>query len=795
MATAATASAVPMRQASPFHYQATHSSGNAKAAEALFDALASSSTEGSGGAPQPPPASNLAASATAAPLPATVATTAATDSAATPLQVHVQQLPTPRTSFSSSGTASPPDNMSPGSRQNIQHQHHHQPSFPHQSSSASSLFATPASTVPSTIASSLAPTPNPTADSLFAATTGDSSSSSSFAASSSTTTHHTHVNIAATFGQTPSLPSLRATTPVGGSSGAFASSSAAGSSSTLAAPFSSLPLERGLNSLGTMSANHPPSYLSERYPTAHSNNNNSNLSNNGKGAYAYADTSATSAMPAQAYAPVVLATEDEQLLYDQQEQQKKNARPALHGLTAILPPSLNHSLSNAIHSVNTMIDDRRDASFSLPTSSSGVATRSASWSGMTKKIYKASKLPALCLLWYLSSAVTNNIGKQIMNQFRYPVTLTFIQFVFVSLFCFLSGSVLRLTDIRRPTIGIIQMTAPLVGFQVVGHVFSSIAISRVPLSVVHTIKALSPLFTVMFYRFLLGTTYSRSVYLSLVPLTAGVMLACRLSLEFNNLVGLVCALFSCLVFVTQNVFTKRILFSAKSKAGSSTGGLGNKEAIGEEASGGQNAQKLDKINILFYSSTMAAICMVPIWLYAEGFGLLFPEEALAFHHASGHSGAMGIAWLLFLNGVSHYFQNIFAFSVLSLTSPVTYSIASLIKRIIVIVASIVYFRQTLGVTQWTGVCMTFWGLWLYNSAKNASKQGGGAAEGSGPFKLKMGRRTSNAGASGGLLGSWSTGSGGSLPFTSSSADGVARLSDWKSQQQQHRYGGQHAWQS
>ncbi|KAF9155170.1 suppressor of loss of ypt1, partial [Actinomortierella ambigua] len=606
--------------------------------------------------------------------------------------------------------------------------------------------------------------------------------------SNSTNVHHHHTNVnAGPFGQTPTF---RATTPGTGSSGFVSSSSAANASSSSAVPLSSLPLERGLNGHGTMSTNHPPSYLSERYPTANSNNNNIHTLNNNsaKGAYGYADSSATFASPAQAYAPVVLASEHEQLLYDQQEQQKKNARSALHGLTSILPPSLNHSLSNAIHSVNTIIDDRRDASFSLPTSSGGggvgVATRSRSLSGLFKKVYKASKLPALCLLWYLSSAVTNNIGKQIMNQFRYPITLTFIQFVFVSLFCFLSSSVLRLTDIRRPTIGIIQMTAPLVGFQVVGH-------------------ALSPLFTVLFYRFLLGTSYSRSVYLSLVPLTAGVMLACRLSLEFNNLVGLICALLSCLVFVTQNVFTKRILFSSKSKAGSSTGGLGNKEAIGEEeATGGQNAQKLDKINILFYSSTMAAMCMVPIWLYAEGFGLLFSDEAPASsHHASAHSGTAGTAWLLFLNGVSHYFQNIFAFSVLSLTSPVTYSIASLIKRIIVIVASIIYFRQTLGLTQWTGVCMTFWGLWLYNSAKNASKtQGsggsGGASEGAGPFKLRMGgRRSSSAGASGGLLGTWSVRPGGGLPFTASSSDGVARLSDWKSQQQQQRYGGQHAWQS
>lgn len=239
----------------------------------------------------------------------------------------------------------------------------------------------------------------------------------------------------------------------------------------------------------------------------------------------------------------------------------------------------------------------------------------------------------------------------------------------------------------------------------------------------------------------LGTTYSRAVYLSLVPLTAGVMLACRMSLEFNNLVGLLCALLSTLVFVTQNVFTKKILSSSKTKQQQhqelhGMGGLGNKESVGssdldpvEEV--GSQMPKLDKINILFYSSTMAAVCMIPMWFYAEGAHLIFSEDPLgdgigigAGVGGGGHVERAGwghISWLLFLNGVSHFFQNIFAFSVLALTSPVTYSIASLIKRIVVIVASIVYFHQTLGTTQWTGVCLTFWGLWMYNSAKNAAK--------------------------------------------------------------------------
>ncbi|KAF9425232.1 suppressor of loss of ypt1, partial [Entomortierella beljakovae] len=266
--------------------------------------------------------------------------------------------------------------------------------------------------------------------------------------------------------------------------------------------------------------------------------------------------------------------------------------------------------------------------------------------------------------------------------------------------------------------------------------------------------ALTPLFTVLFYRVVLGMTYGQAVYISLVPLTAGVMLACRMSLEFNNMVGLSCALLSTLVFVMQNVFTKEILSSSKAKQGQEEmgmNGLGNRESIsgGSDAMGlgGNSAsiaapQKLDKNNILFYSSTLAAVCMIPMWFYAEGVTLMFSEDPLEI--AAGSTGTWsGVSWLLFWNGVSHYFQNFLAFSVLALTSPVTYSVASLIKRIIVIIASIIYFHQTLGTTQWTGVCMTFWGLWLYNSAKNATKNAAKVNPGSGILATtKVGRRMS-----------------------------------------------------
>ena len=62
-----------------------------------------------------------------------------------------------------------------------------------------------------------------------------------------------------------------------------------------------------------------------------------------------------------------------------------------------------------------------------------------------------------------------------------------------------------------------------------------------------------------------------------------------------------------------------------------------------------------------------------------------------------------------------------AFVLLSMVSPVTYSVASLIKRVFVIVVAIVWFgNRTTGV-QAGGITLTFLGLYLYDRTSDAAK--------------------------------------------------------------------------
>ena len=240
---------------------------------------------------------------------------------------------------------------------------------------------------------------------------------------------------------------------------------------------------------------------------------------------------------------------------------------------------------------------------------------------------------------------------------------------------------------------------------------SSTATAKIPVSLVHTIKGLSPLFTVSAYRFIYDIRYPRATYYSLIPLTAGVMLACSgKSGMGGQLVGVIEALLATIIFVTQNIFSKK-LFNEAAKA----------EA--DNTLGGAQSKKLDKLNLLCYSSGMAFVLTLPIWFWSEGVGLMrefFQDGSidLSNPNAMDH-GRLTVEFVF--NGVCHFGQNILAFILLSMVSPVTYSVASLIKRVFVIVMAIIWFRNPTTPLQAVGIALTFLGLYLYDRTSESNK--------------------------------------------------------------------------
>ncbi|KAF4628661.1 hypothetical protein G7Y89_g9494 [Cudoniella acicularis] len=361
------------------------------------------------------------------------------------------------------------------------------------------------------------------------------------------------------------------------------------------------------------------------------------------------------------------------------------------------------------------------------------ALRGAAWNGVSTggrghgrqksltdafNTIRTRRASILCIIWYMSSALTNTSSKAILNAFPKPATLTLIQFAFVASFCLffswlanifpaLKNTIPALRHgIRYPTRGVIITTLPLAAFQIGGHLLSSTATAQIPVSLVHTIKGLSPLFTVFAYRIIFDIRYPLTTYLSLIPLTLGVMLAC--SAEFKgNVFGILYAFLAAIIFVTQNIFSKRLF----------------NEAVIAEATGlSTQSRKLDKLNLLCYSSGLAFILTSPIWFWSEGITLIqdfFHDGSLDLetHPEAFDHGRLALEFIF--NGTFHFGQNIIAFILLSMVSPVTYSVASLIKRVFVVVIAIIWFQNPTTKVQGLGIALTFFGLYLYDRTKSS----------------------------------------------------------------------------
>ena len=177
------------------------------------------------------------------------------------------------------------------------------------------------------------------------------------------------------------------------------------------------------------------------------------------------------------------------------------------------------------------------------------------------------------------------------------------------------------------------------------------------------------------------------------------MLACSFDIRANA-IGLICALGSTIIFVSQNIFssqscpnmlghvlmsctTEKLLPkdnapSASTLSSSPMGRLPSSQQASSTSSA-SGVGKLDKVNLLLYSSGMAFLLMIPIWIYTDLSALLAPKPTPVNPVPASHLFGMFV-----LNGSVHFAQCLLAFSILARSTPVAYSIASLIKRVAVI---------------------------------------------------------------------------------------------------------------
>lgn len=197
-----------------------------------------------------------------------------------------------------------------------------------------------------------------------------------------------------------------------------------------------------------------------------------------------------------------------------------------------------------------------------------------------------------------------------------------------------------------------------------------------------------PLFTVILSQLILKERHTRWVYMSLLPIVAGVVIASFTEISFD-LVGLISALVSTMGFSLQNIYSKKVLKDTE----------------------------IHHLRLLHMLGRLALLMFLPVWLFVDF--RVVSQPTLLFN------GSYRTLVLLLADGILNWLQNIIAFSVMSLVTPLTYSVSSAFKRIFVIGVSLFILGNPVTGLNILGMMLTIVGVLAYNRAKIYGRKSAG----------------------------------------------------------------------
>ncbi|XBW37284.1 hypothetical protein QEN19_002866 [Hanseniaspora menglaensis] len=133
----------------------------------------------------------------------------------------------------------------------------------------------------------------------------------------------------------------------------------------------------------------------------------------------------------------------------------------------------------------------------------------------------------------------------------------------------------------------------------------------------------------------------------------------------------------------------------------------------------QSPKKYDKMTLMIYISFFGFLGSLGWFLYLELPFLIIGTHTVKFNNMIIENKEIVIPWnLFFLNGLLHFIQAMITYYLLGKLQTLSYSVANLMKRIVIIVVSwVMMVDGNVGILQILGLLLNIIGLYMYNISK------------------------------------------------------------------------------
>jgi solute carrier family 35 protein E1 len=329
-----------------------------------------------------------------------------------------------------------------------------------------------------------------------------------------------------------------------------------------------------------------------------------------------------------------------------------------------------------------------------------------------EKIFKQLELFSYLSIWYALSAVYNIYNKKALNILNLPWFVATVQ-MGTGLLLFIPMWILKIRESPAQNFGqlieVFGYMKSVAFFQTLTHISGVIALGSGAVSFTQVVKASEPVFTAVISAVFLKQYLAWQVYVSLLPICIGVAVASTTELSFSW--------YCLLAGVIANVFS------------AARGVFGKTQMCGETSC----LEQLSPENYYAVLTILSFSMLIPASFLVESNQISIMLKS-AFSYFINNVISTGISQLsmsenvvsklnfegvlyTLFSGLLFYLYNEVSFRTLNKVHPVTHAISNTVKRVVIILSSVIVFNNKMTFNSIAGTVLSMAGVFVYSIAQ------------------------------------------------------------------------------